>query len=71
VLQANRFTDTEAGPVEKKDQRPDGVWFKVPVHTMPIVYDPDHLLRFFHGVEVGPERPRILWLESASGFRVA
>src|SRR5579864_5192401 len=62
VLQANRFTDTEASPVEKKDQGPDGVWLKVPVPTMPIVYYPDHLLHFFHGVEVGPELPRILRL---------
>jgi hypothetical protein len=29
---------------------------------MPIIYDPDHLLHFFDGVEVGPELPRILWL---------
>jgi hypothetical protein len=33
------------------DQRSDGVWLKVPVPAMPIIYDPDHLLHFFYGVE--------------------
>ena len=71
MLQANRFPDAEAGPIEKKDQRPDGVWFEMPVPTMSIFYDPDHVLHVFHGVEVGSELSWILGWESGSGFRVA
>ena len=48
-------------PYRSKDQRSDGVWLKVPVPTMPIVYDPDHLRHFLHRVDVGPELPRTLW----------
>jgi len=46
----------------EKEQRSDGVWLKVPVPTMPIVYDPDHLLHVFQAVDVGPELPRTLGL---------